>query len=634
MNNDPIQNTPSDINTGEHYVPDHLSYLAMLLDNVSDAIISFDKNKVITLWNTGAERIYGWTKDEALGRDSANLLRSEAPEEVRDSRLKEVETEGELRVEAVHYTKANKRIIVESKVLPIKNGNGEVTGYTAVNKDITKSRQTEENLKESELKYSALFNNKTMGVAHCKIITDESGNPVDFMYLQVNYAYLQITGAKIEDVEGKLFTERFPKARDLSVDYVKIYGNIALKGEELEFETYFEVRKRWYIVYGYSPKQGEFTLLFSDITSRKNAESALKESESNLREAQSLAHIGTSVYDYVARKYSWTEEAFRIYELDPAKGEPTYEEIVKFLHPDDFNLMMEKIKEAEKTKEPVRFEYRIILPGNRIKHIDYTLRTIFDESGRPVKRIGTAMDITEAKNYRLKLEKTLVDLKRSNHELEQFAYVASHDLQEPIRMVSTYTKMLELQLKDGLNEKQKQYMFFLIDGAKRMHNLIQDLLAYSRVTSKNETFVLTDLNGVMAEIMRDLQVAITDHNAEVICNDLPALKTDPSQIRLVFQNLIQNAIKFNGDKKPVIQINAERKRKEWLFSVKDNGIGIDPEYHERIFVIFQRLYEKEKYPGTGIGLSICKKIVERQGGKIWVESELGKGATFYFTLPD
>jgi light-regulated signal transduction histidine kinase (bacteriophytochrome) len=138
----------------------------------------------------------------------------------------------------------------------------------------------------------------------------------------------------------------------------------------------------------------------------------------------------------------------------------------------------------------------------------------------------------------------------------------------------------------------------------------------------------------MAEIMRDLQVAIADHNAEVIFNDLPTLRTDPSQIRLVFQNLIQNAIKFNGEEKPVIQINSERKRKEWLFSVKDNGIGIDPEYHERIFVIFQRLYEKEKYPGTGIGLSICKKIVERHGGKIWVESELGKGSSFYFTLPD
>ncbi|HEX2868147.1 MAG TPA: MEDS domain-containing protein [Ignavibacteriales bacterium] len=231
-----------------------------------------------------------------------------------------------------------------------------------------------------------------------------------------------------------------------------------------------------------------------------------------------------------------------------------------------------------------------------------------------------------------RLLKTLQELERSNRELEQFAYVASHDLQEPIRMVSVYTKMLEKLLEGRLDERASQCLFFLSDGSRRMHALVQDLLAYSRLTSAIEPFTQADLNEITAEVMRDLQLAITDHKAEIEIGELPVLTADATQMRQLFQNLLQNAIKFKGGADPVISIKAERNGHEWHFTVSDNGIGISPEYSNRIFVIFQRLHEKEKYPGTGIGLSVCKKIVERHGGKIWVESEEGKGSRFHFTI--
>lgn len=282
-------------------------------------------------------------------------------------------------------------------------------------------------------------------------------------------------------------------------------------------------------------------------------------------------------------------------------------------------------------------------PDDQYADVNRTLDQILEIEKRELSLIEKNAELQEI-NDKLSAEvlirkqtedvllKTLRDLERSNKELEQFAYVASHDLQEPIRMVSTYSKLLEKQFKDNLDDKSSQYMYYLSDGAKRMYTLINDLLTFSRLSSKNDQFVPIDLNSVVVEIMRDLQVAIADHNAEVEFEHLPTINADPTQMKQLFQNLIQNAIKFKGKETPLILITSERIGDEWFFTVKDNGIGIAKEFHEKIFVIFQRLHEQGKYPGTGIGLSICKKIVERHGGRIWVESEKDKGAKFCFTI--
>ncbi len=225
------------------------------------------------------------------------------------------------------------------------------------------------------------------------------------------------------------------------------------------------------------------------------------------------------------------------------------------------------------------------------------------------------------------------ELARSNRDLEQFAYVASHDLQEPLRMVATYTQLLAERYQGKLDADADKYIHYAVDGALRMQVLVRDLLAFSRVGRQGTEMAKIDCNAVMETVLRNLQTAIHESGAQVICDELPAVTGDGSQLLQLWQNLIANAIKFRGAAPPVIRIAAKKKDRDWMFSVADNGIGIAAEHAEVVFDIFKRLHTRSEYPGSGIGLSICKKIVEHHGGRIWVESEPGHGCTFNFTLP-
>jgi light-regulated signal transduction histidine kinase (bacteriophytochrome) len=226
------------------------------------------------------------------------------------------------------------------------------------------------------------------------------------------------------------------------------------------------------------------------------------------------------------------------------------------------------------------------------------------------------------------------ELARSNAELEQFAYVVSHDLQEPLRMVHSYLQLLQQRYRGQLDENADEFIAFAVNGAARMHNLIRDLLLYSRVETKGQSFEPTDCAVVLQAVLANLQTAIEENQARITYDDLPTVIADEVQLTQLLQNLLGNAIKFRSTHPPQIHLSVESRDNEWLFSVRDNGIGIQAEYSKRIFMIFQRLHTSEEYQGTGIGLAICEKIVERHGGRIWVESALGKGATFCFTIPD
>ena len=231
------------------------------------------------------------------------------------------------------------------------------------------------------------------------------------------------------------------------------------------------------------------------------------------------------------------------------------------------------------------------------------------------------------------LRQVTQELQRSNAELEQFAYVASHDLQEPLRMVTSYLQLLERRYKANLDQDASDFIAFAVDGAARMQTLIQDLLTYSRVGTRGADFEPTDCQSVLEQVLQNLEVAIAESDAEVSSGPLPSLSADASQLAQLMQNLVGNAIKFRGDSPPRVQVEATQRHDDWLFSVQDNGIGIDPQYSERIFQVFQRLHGIGQYPGTGIGLAVCKKIVERHHGSIWVESQPDAGATFFFTIP-
>jgi PAS domain S-box-containing protein len=273
-----------------------------------------------------------------------------------------------------------------------------------------------------------------------------------------------------------------------------------------------------------------------------------------------------------------------------------------------------------------------------------------NETGEVIGVIGVSMDVTERKlaeeelkkhrdhleelvNERtMELDNAIIGLKRSNQELEQFAYVASHDLQEPLRMVSSYTQLLERRYKDQLDQDARDFIFFAVDGANRMQHLINDLLDYSRVTSRGKPFAKLDLSTVLGHAIANLQKKVEETGALIVNDDLPFVYGDEVQLVRVFQNLLDNAMKFRGTDPPRINVSAKTFDDKIQISITDNGIGIDKIYSDRVFTIFQRLHTKIEYPGTGIGLAICKRTIERHGGKIWFESEPGKGTTFYFTL--
>lgn len=288
-----------------------------------------------------------------------------------------------------------------------------------------------------------------------------------------------------------------------------------------------------------------------------------------------------------------------------------------------------KIMEEGKT---VELEEKYVKNGQ-----DFYVNTVKtptrDKNGEITGLFGIFWDITEKKEAEENLKKTMEELTRSNYDLEQFAYVASHDLQEPLRKISSFTELLDRKYKDRLDEKAQKYMFYIVDGAKRMQSLINDLLMFSRAGRGDMGFEKINMKEILDDILTDLQPLIKKENARIVVEHLPFLTGNTLQLHQVMQNLIVNAIKFHSKNPPLIQVFSKENEQEWVISVRDNGIGIENQYLERIFGVFQRLHTKEKYEGSGIGLSICKKIVERHGGHMMVDSIYGEGSTFSFTIP-
>jgi signal transduction histidine kinase len=265
---------------------------------------------------------------------------------------------------------------------------------------------------------------------------------------------------------------------------------------------------------------------------------------------------------------------------------------------------------------------------------DYLMKNNLARLAPVVKReLGQARMRRERSRAEKELERGVRDLARSNAELEQFAYVVSHDLQEPLRMVASYVQLLEERYKDQLDSNAREFIAYAVDGATRMKQMITDLLAYSRVGKNAKEIVAVACEAALGQACADLRASITEAAAEISHGPLPTVLGNADQFTHLFQNLVGNAIKFRSQAPPRIHVSAELNEQEWVFSVRDNGIGLDTQFADRIFMVFQRLHRREDYPGTGIGLAIARKIVEHRGGRIWVESEPGQGATFHFTVP-
>ena len=305
---------------------------------------------------------------------------------------------------------------------------------------------------------------------------------------------------------------------------------------------------------------------------------------------------------------------------------------LKNVHPDDMILLNDIAPQLNAYAE-YSVEYRLRRKDGTYRHILEIGTPRFLPDSKFAGYMGSCLDISEMKLVQNELSNYANELKRSNEELEQFAYVASHDMQEPLRMIASYIQLIQRGLESGRTDGLTEFMGFVLDGTSRMQALISDLLQFSRVSRKGNPFTRVDMNETARIAVGHLQQKIKENNATVNFGSMPVVFGDSFQLIRLLQNLADNAIKFkHPDRKPEINISVEERDSDWLFKVSDNGIGIEDKFYNRIFVIFQRLHTRNEYEGTGIGLAVCKKIVERHGGEIWVESEEGKGSTFYFTI--
>ena len=376
-----------------------------------------------------------------------------------------------------------------------------------------------------------------------------------------------------------------------------------------------------------------FTGFLRDISSRKRLENELKSREQLFSTFVNAAPVMMWMLDENNKPLmfnnTWLD--FTDHSLEQ---ELTYQWDGTQIHSDDQETVIKIYNDAIGQRKSFDHEYRM-------QRFDGDYRWIreigvpYQENNRYKSFIGICLDITQMKTAELTLLSHTQDLEHSNAELEQFAYVASHDLQEPLRMVSSYTQLLQRRYKDKLDDDANEFIGFAVDGANRMQTLIQDLLAYSRVGKNKQILKPLDINQVIQNVILGLKIVIEESNAQISYpKSLPQVMADHSQFQQLFQNLIFNAIKYRAEERECeITISCQEINKKWRFSIQDNGIGIEAEYFERIFVIFQRLHGKDKYTGTGIGLAVCKRIIEGHGGELWLESEFGSGSTFYFTLP-
>lgn len=538
-----------------------------------------------------------------------------------------------------------------------------------------------ETLRENSELYRQFFNSPLNGFALCELLVDDEGKPSDFIYLEVNKTFEDFTGLTRDDVLNKKVTEVLPPEE--AAELIEKYGRVVLEGEKAHFELPRPSSNKYYEIYAFSPKERQFIALIMDITSHKEAEEkalkAQKDWEDTFYAVPDLIALVDTDYNVLRVNRSLADrlhvkpedcKGLKCYELIHGTHEPPLicphtlmmednVEHTREMHEDDldgdfivsaspiYNEKQELIGDVHVLRDITqrkKAELRIQGMLENEQSLTEELRVSNEELQDITEELqtsneglqSTTIELQKANekltSYKDSLEEAIEKLEISNRELEQFAYVASHDLQEPLRMVSSFAQLLEKRYKGELDDDADDFIGFIVEGAQRMKDLIDDLLTFSRLSTASREFRPTNMNKVLEDVLLSIKPSVEAENATITHDDLPTVQCDPSQLRQLFQNLISNAIKFH-EKPPEIHIFAEESDGKWRFGVSDNGIGIHPDHQDKIFDIFKRLHTREEYEGTGIGLSICKRIVEIHGGDIWVKSKPGEGSTFYFTLP-
>ncbi|MFP4350655.1 MAG: PAS domain S-box protein [Desulfococcaceae bacterium] len=481
-------------------------------------------------------------------------------------------------------------------------------------------------LKQAEERFENFFNL----VSDMLCIADINGR-----FRMVNPAARDILGYPIDELLEKPFLE-FVHPEDREKTLQVIQDHLEQGRDVINFQNRYICKNgsvKW-LEWTAHPDldRGVSFSVARDCTERLNMENALKESELWLR------YIFNSLKEAVLvvsprRELINLNRAAR--DIFGYTAEELYDHSTDILHVDQAHFLEfgRRIQAAFDKGIPAEFEFFSKRKNGEVFPTEHTVTQLKDDAGADLGIVSVVRDISEKRKSEKELKEMVAELERSNTELQQFAYVASHDLQEPLRAIAGFLQLLQARYGDRLDEKGHHYIDRSVGAAQRMQNLINDILKLSRVNTGGQQFVMTDLNAVLNRTLDDMKPTIRNTGAQITSAKLPEAPVDGDQIQSVFQNLIQNALKYIENRAPNVEIGCEEIDDMFCISVKDNGIGIDPKFHDRIFLVFQRLHTRKEYPGTGLGLALCKKILERHGGKIRVDSEPEKGSVFYFTLP-
>jgi PAS domain S-box-containing protein len=544
--------------------------------------------------------------------------------------LKVKESNQKQTVELKLLNKNNDSTYVHLETVSITDKTGELQQFRITANDITNNKKA-----TKDIELASKYNRSLIEASLDPLVTIGSDGKIT----DVNHSTENVTGYTRDELIGTYFLDYFTEPKKAREGYLKVFKEGFVQDYLLKIKN--KNGHTTPVLYNssvYKDESGEVIGVFAaarDITEIKKA----------AEENKKLANVVEFSDDAIITKtldsciLSWNKGAEQIYGYSK---EEVIGKSISILAPPELKKEISELILKIKLEENVHhYETLRLKKDGTPMDVSITLSPIFDDSGKLVAISNISRDITERKvaerelnEYRNsleeKVEKRTKELARSNAELEHFAYIAAHDLREPLRMITSFLQLLEKRYKDQLDQDANEFIDYAVDGAKRLNDMINDLLKYSKVTSNDPKCALVNLEKVLEDALINLIIPTEENNAVITYDSLPKVHGDEKLLILLLQNLVGNGIKYNDKKTPKIHISSIKKDNQYIISVKDNGIGIKPEYLERIFTIFQRLHGKEEYDGTGIGLSIAQKIVHQHHGEIWVESEPGKGSTFYF----
>jgi PAS domain S-box-containing protein len=605
----------------------------ILVEGVQDyAIFTLDPGGKVVSWNAGAERIKGYKAEEIIGQSFSRFyLQADIDQGKPEKELHLAATSGRSEIEHWRVRKDGSQFWASVVITAAHDSSGRLLGFSEISRDISER-------KDKEARYRGLLE-----AAPDAMVVVNQGGEIVLLNVQAEkrfgYSRDELVGQKLKNIIPEGFAERLVAdgARTSAEALAQQIGTgIELCGRRKDGSDFpIEIML--------SPLENAEGILVTaairDISLRKAAEKHLAEIVGELSAKHRLLDSvveGTTDLIYIRdleNRFTFANSACaRIF------GRSVTEVVGRSMRELLPNASYDAVAQSDQD---------IVHAGTtctieEVAEIDGITRLFLTTKGpyrdadqKIIGTIGISREITERKRAENHLVKTVGELKRSNDELQQFAYVASHDLQEPLRMVASYTQLLAKRYKGRLDSDADEFIAYAVDGSNRMQRLIQDLLAYSRAGTNGKALHEISSEKALNEALSNLRATIQESSAVVTNDPLPAILTDDTQLAQVFQNLVGNAIKYRSAEVPRVHVSATKNGgKDWIFSVRDNGLGIDPQYFDRIFVLFQRLHGRKELKGTGIGLTICKKIVERLGGRIWVESQPKEGSTFYFTLPE